>query len=142
MPNIITDHIPIDDSELEFSAIHASGPGGQNVNKLASAVQLRFDVLHSPSLPDDVRLRLIKLAGRRINNQGVLVIVARQYRTQEQNKQEALRRLENMLQKASRPPKPRHKTKPTLASKQRRLETKRRRSQTKIMRRKYSGDEG
>ena len=141
MPNLITDPFPIDDSELEFSAIHASGSGGQNVNKLASAVQLRFDVLHSPSLPDDVRLRLIKLAGRRINNQGVLVIVARQYRTQEQNKQEALRRLENMLQKASRPPKPRYKTKPTLASKQRRLETKRRHSQTKLMRRKYRGDE-
>ncbi len=142
MTTIINDHLILDESELQFDYIHASGPGGQNVNKLASAVQLRFDVLHSPSLPDDVRLRLLKLAGRRINNLGVLVIEARQHRSQEQNKQEALRRLVEMLRKASLPPKPRHKTKPTLASKLRRLETKRRRSQVKSLRHKHPGEEG
>jgi ribosome-associated protein len=137
MSTIVIDPITLDDSEIQFDFIHASGPGGQNVNKLASAVQLRFDVLHSPSLPDDVRLRLLKIAGRRINNQGVLVIESKAYRTQEQNKQEALRRLEEIVSQAIQPPKPRHKTKPTLASKLRRLETKRHRSQVKLLRHKY-----
>ncbi|MBN1536763.1 MAG: aminoacyl-tRNA hydrolase [Anaerolineales bacterium] len=138
----INDRISIDESELQFEFIHASGPGGQNINKLASAVQLRFDVLHSPSLPDEVRLRLIKLAGRRINNQGVLVIEARQRRSQEQNKQDAVQRLTDMLQAASQPPKPRYKTKPTQASRQHRLDSKRRRSQIKFLRQKYhSGEE-
>jgi len=141
MPGIIVYPFFIDENELEFTYIHASGPGGQNVNKLASAVQLRFDVLHSPSLPEDVRLRLQKLAGRRLNNQGVLIIEARQYRTQEQNKQEAIRRLTELLHKASQPPKPRHKTKPTMASRLRRLEIKHRRSRIKSLRQKFSGEE-
>lgn len=141
MTTIIIDSLTIDESELQFEFIHASGPGGQNVNKLASAVQLRFDVLHSPSLPDDVRLRLLKLAGRRINNLGVLVIEARQHRSQEQNKQEALRRLTEMLQAASQPPKPRRKTKPSLASRLRRLESKRRRSHVKSLRHKFHSEE-
>jgi ribosome-associated protein len=99
----INDNFYINESELQFEFIHASGPGGQNVNKLASAVQLRFDVLHSPSLPDDVRLRIIKNAGRRINNQGVLVIEARIHRSQEQNKREAIRRLVEIVQEAISP---------------------------------------
>lgn len=137
----INDNINLDESELQFEFIHASGPGGQNVNKLASAVQLRFDVLHSPSLPDDIRLRIIKKAGRRINNQGVLVIEARIYRSQEQNKREALRRLVEIVQGAIQPPKARYKTKPTLASRQRRLDAKRKRSQVKFQRRKYHNDD-
>lgn len=137
----INDNFYLDESELQFEFIHASGPGGQNVNKLSSAVQLRFDVLHSPSLPDDVRLRIIKNAGRRINNQGVLVIEARIHRSQEQNKREAIRRLIEIVQEAIKPPKPRHKTKPTLASRQHRLDTKRRRSQVKVLRRKYHNDD-
>ncbi len=137
MTNICIEHLIIDESELQLDFIHASGPGGQNVNKLATAVQLRFDVLHSPSLPDDVRLRLLKIAGRRINNLGVLVIESKAHRTQEQNKQEALRRLETLVREAIPPPKPRHKTKPTLASKQRRLESKRHRSRVKSLRHKY-----
>lgn len=141
MTTIIIDRITLDDSELQFDFIHASGPGGQNVNKLASAVQIRFDVLHSPSLPDDVRLRLLKIAGRRINHLGVLVIEAKAHRTQEQNKQEALRRLKGMIQEAIQPPKPRHKTKPTQASRLRRLETKRKHSQVKSLRQKYHHEE-
>ncbi|NMC14870.1 MAG: aminoacyl-tRNA hydrolase [Chloroflexi bacterium] len=142
MTSRITYPYHIDENELEFDFIHASGPGGQNVNKLASAVQLRFDVLHSPSLPEEIRLRLQKLAGRRINNQGILIIEARQYRTQEQNKQEAIRRLTELLHKASQQPKFRHKTKPTLASRLQRLETKRRRSRIKSLRQKSFNEEG
>jgi ribosome-associated protein len=128
-------HVNIPESELELRFVRSSGPGGQNVNKVATAVQLRFDIAHSPSLSDDVRQRLLRLAGRRVNAGGVLVIDARRYRTQERNRRDALDRLQALLLRAALKPKPRHKTRPsrasrerTLAAKQRRAETKRRRA--------------
>ncbi len=131
----ITRDIVIDESEIQQEFVHASGPGGQNVNKVATAVQLRFDVQNSPSLPDDVRERLVRLAGKQITKDGVLVIKARRFGTQTQNRQDAIARLVELIRKAAVKPKPRRKTKPTLASKRRRLETKRRRSETKRTRR-------
>lgn len=128
--------ILIDESEIQFDFIRASGPGGQNVNKVASAVQLRFQVLASPSLPEEVRLRLARLAGRRMNEAGELVIQASRYRTQDQNRQDAVTRLVSWIRRAAEPPKPRKKTRPTAASKQRRLEQKRRRGDIKQLRRK------
>ncbi|MCK4624457.1 MAG: aminoacyl-tRNA hydrolase [Phycisphaerae bacterium] len=130
----ITRDIAIDEGEIREEFIRASGPGGQNVNKVATAVQLRFDVGQSASLPDDVRERLIRLAGRRMTSDGVLIIEARRFRTQQRNRQDARDRLVELIRKAAKKPKPRRKTKPTLASKKRRLETKRRQSQTKRMR--------
>src|SRR5882757_10385175 len=109
----INDHIAIDDSEVSESFIRASGPGGQNVNKLASAVQLRFDVRHSPSLPDSVRARLERLAGRRLTRDGVLVITAQRHRTQGRNREDALARLIELIQRATVPPVPRRPTKPS-----------------------------
>ena len=130
----ITRTIAIDEGEIREEFIRASGPGGQNVNKVATAVQLRFDAAGSASLPDDVRERLIRLAGRRMTTEGVLIINARRYRTQQRNRQDARDRLVELIRKAAKKPRPRRKTKPTLASKKRRLETKRRQSQTKRMR--------
>ena len=130
----VSPQIQIPDDELEFSYVRSSGPGGQNVNKVATAVQLRFDVARSPCLPEDVRQRLIRLAGRRITDEGVLVIDARRFRTQERNRQDARERLVALVQKAAVRPKTRRKTRPTLASQKRRLETKRRRAETKRMR--------
>jgi len=132
----VTPSILIHESEIQFDFIRASGPGGQNVNKVASAVQLRFQVLASPSLPEDVRLRLARLAGRRMNEAGELVIEASRYRTQEQNRQDAVTRLVSWIRRAAEPPKPRKKTRPTAASKQRRLEQKRQRGEIKQLRRK------
>ncbi len=130
----ITPQISIDDSELHEEFVRSSGPGGQNVNKVATAVQLYFDVLHSPSLPEDVRQRLVRIAGRRINREGILVVDARRFRTQEQNRQDALNRLVELIRQAAHKPKARRRTKPTLASRERRLENKRRKSETKKMR--------
>jgi ribosome-associated protein len=131
----ITDRIGIDEAEIQESFVRSSGPGGQNVNKLATAVQLRFDVRHSPSLPNDVALRLMKLAGRRVTKDGVLVIIAQNHRTQERNRAEALARLVALVRQAAIPPKPRRATKPPRASKQKRLEGKRHRSDIKRQRR-------
>jgi ribosome-associated protein len=131
----ITDHIAIDESELSESFIRSSGPGGQNVNKLATAVQLRFDVRHSPSLPGDVRTRLERMAGRRLTNDGVLVITAQSHRTQERNRADALDRLVELIKAAAVRPVPRRPTKPTKASRRRRLESKKRRGGIKALRR-------
>ena len=131
----VTDTISIDEHELQERFIRASGPGGQNVNKLSTAVQLRFDARHSPSLREDVRARLERLAGRRMTNDGVLVITAQRYRTQERNREDALDRLIELIRQAATPPRPRRPTKPTRASKERRLQGKKRRSTVKEMRR-------
>jgi ribosome-associated protein len=131
----VTDHISIDDSEIEENFVRSSGPGGQNVNKLSTAVQLRFDVRRSPSLPNDVAVRLIRLAGRRMTKDGVLVLIAQNHRTQERNRAEAMERLIALIQEASIRPTVRRATKPTRASKERRIEGKKRRSGIKDMRR-------
>ena len=130
----VTSTISIDEREIEESFIRSSGPDGQNVNKLATAVQLRFDVRRSPALPDDVRQRLERLAGRRLTRDGVLIITAQQYRTQERNRQDALDRLLQMIREAAVRPVPRRPTKPTAGSRKRRLEGKRRRSAIKGLR--------
>ena len=130
----VTDSIILDEREIEESFVRASGPGGQNVNKVASAVQLRFDVASSPSLPDPVRARLKRLAGRRLTQDGVLVITAQRFRSQEQNRHDALERLKSLIRRAAATPTPRRPTKPTLASKRRRLESKSQRSKIKSLR--------
>jgi ribosome-associated protein len=131
----ITSTITIDENEIHEEFIRSSGPGGQNVNKVATAVQLRFDVGKSRSLPDDVRKRLVRLAGRRINQDGILIIDAHRFRTQERNRQDAIDRLVELIRKAAEKPRIRRKTKPPIASKIRRLEAKRRIGKTKCMRR-------
>jgi ribosome-associated protein len=130
----VTDVIAIDEREIEESFVRAAGPGGQNVNKLATAVQLRFDVRRSPSLPADVRTRLERLAGRRLTQDGVLIITAQRHRTQERNRQDALERLVELVQRAARPPTPRRPTKPTGAARLRRLEAKKQRGAVKRLR--------
>ena len=130
----ITGTIAIDDRDIEESFIRASGPGGQNVNKLATAVQLRFDVRHSPSLDDAVRARLERLAGSRLTKDGVLVITAQRHRTQERNREDALERLIDLVRRAAIAPKARRPTRPTAAGRARRLEQKRRRSGIKGLR--------
>ncbi len=136
----ITPQIAIEESELEERFIQASGPGGQNVNKVATAVQLRFDVARSRSLPEEVRRRLMALAGRRLTQEGVLVLLARQHRTQERNRAEVRERLAELIRQASIAPKPRKATRPTLASKQRRLQAKTVRSALKRDRAKPADD--
>jgi ribosome-associated protein len=137
----ITDSIAIDEGEIAESFVRAAGPGGQNVNKLATAVQLRFDVRRSRSLPPEVRQRLERLAGRRLTTEGVLVITAQRHRTQERNREDARARLVELIRRAAVPPVPRRPTKPTGASRERRLETKQRRSKIKRLRGARPGEE-
>ena len=130
----VTDTILIDDAELEEAFVRASGPGGQNVNKVSSAVQLRFDVRHSPALPNDVAVRLMRLAGKRLTKEGVIVIIAQQHRDQTRNRADARERLFELIRQAAVRPVPRRATKPTKASKQRRIESKKHRSGLKALR--------
>jgi len=131
----ITPTLALDEQELQIAFVQSSGPGGQNVNKVATAVQLRFDVAHSPSLPPEIRERLIELAGNSMTKDGWLVIDARRYRTQEHNRQDALDRLVKWVRAAAVEPKRRRPTKPSRASRQRRLESKHKRGQVKRLRR-------
>ena len=136
----VTSTISLGDSELEERFVRSPGPGGQNVNKVATAVQLRFDVERSPSLPTQVTQRLVRLGGRRVSNEGILTIEAHRFRTRERNREDALERLIALIRKAAHQPKPRKKTKPTRASKERRLDSKRQRARTKHLRGSPSRD--
>ena len=133
--------IDLDENELDFEFVRASGPGGQNVNKVATAVQLRFDVAHSPSLPEDVRARLMKLAGQRITDDGVLIIDSRSTRSQARNREAAVEQLVDLIRQAAIRPKNRYKTRPTAASQRERLERKAQRSRIKELRRPVRRDD-
>lgn len=138
----IPPNIELDEAELEFAFIRASGPGGQNVNKVATAVQMRFDARRSPSLPNDVSTRLQKLAGSRLTLDGVIVITANRHRTQERNRADALERLTALIAKAAEPPPPpRKKTRPSKAAKARRVDAKTRRGGVKAMRGRPGGED-
>jgi ribosome-associated protein len=137
----VTDTIAIDDSELEERFVRASGPGGQNVNKVASAVELRFDTSRSAALDDEVRERLKRIAGSRMTAEGVILIDARRFRTQAKNREDARERLAALIRSALVRPKRRRKTRPTTASRERRIESKRRRAQTKRGRGRLAGDD-
>ena len=136
----VTSTIQLNEHEIDFDFVRASGPGGQNVNKVATAAQLRFDVAGSPSLPEEVRERLKKIAGNRIHADGILVIEARRYRSQARNREDATRRLVELIREAAQKPKPRRKTKPSTSSIKRRLEEKQRRGKIKQLRHR-PGDE-
>jgi len=136
----VTNTIALNEDEIDEDFVRASGPGGQNVNKVATAVQLRFDALHSPSLPAEVRDRLLRLGGKRITEDGVVIIDARRFRTQERNRQDALDRLIALIRRAAVRPRSRRKTKPTRTSIEQRIDTKKRRGQTKQMRRHINED--
>jgi ribosome-associated protein len=137
----VTPTIAIDPAELREAFVRASGPGGQNVNKVSTAVQLRFDVRASPSLPGDVRVRLERLAGRRLTADGVIVITAARFRTQARNREDARERLFDLIRQAAEPPVPRRATRPSRAVKQRRAESKQRRSRLKSLRRARAEEE-
>jgi ribosome-associated protein len=137
----VTPRIALDDSEIVEHFIRAGGPGGQNVNKVATAVQLRFDVDASPALDTETRQRLKSLAGRRLNRAGVLVITAERFRTRERNREDALARLVELIGRAAERPKPRRPTRPSAASRARHQESKARRAQLKRLRRSYSSVE-
>ena len=137
---VVTPSLSIDEREIEERFVRSSGPGGQNVNKVATAVQLRFDVASS-SLPDEIRQRLIALAGSRVTDEGVLVIEAREHRTQAQNRDAARERLVTLLQRAAQRPKKRRPTKPGKAAKEQRLAAKKRRGEIKARRQKMAGDD-
>jgi ribosome-associated protein len=136
----VTPNIVIPDGDISLSFVRGSGPGGQNVNKVASAVQMRFDLAGTVVLSDPVKSRLRALAGRRLTDDGAILIIARNHRTQEQNRREAGERLAELIKVALVPPKPRKKTKPTRASKERRLETKTRTQRRKGLRGKVKWD--
>jgi ribosome-associated protein len=136
----VTPEIQLDDSELDFDFIRASGPGGQKVNKSSTAVQLRFDVSGSRSLPEEVRRRLLILGGRRVSEEGILVIEAKRFRSQERNRQDALERLLALIRKAADKPRRRKPTRPSTAARERRLREKKRRSRIKKQRRDYPED--
>jgi len=138
---LITAHITLDEREIQQDFIRASGPGGQNVNKVSSAVQLRFDVARSPSLPEYVRTQLTALAGRRMTRDGILIIEAERFRSQKRNRDDALQRLVALIREACEIPTPRRATRPTLASRKRRLDAKQRRGDTKRLRRISPGHE-
>jgi ribosome-associated protein len=137
----ITKNISIEESEIEEKFIRSSGPGGQNVNRVATAVQLRFDVARSPSLSEDVKKRLMRLSGRRLTQNGILVIDARRHRTQEQNRKDAMERLISLVLRASERSRIRKPTRPTRASKMRHINSKKRRSRTKRLRQAVTGEE-
>ena len=137
----INDDLTLDEREISETFIRASGPGGQNVNKVASAAQLRFDARCSPSLPEPVRARLLRLAGGRATQDGVIVITAQRFRSQERNREDALARLVALIRRAAEPPKPRRKTRPSAAQREERLASKGRRSAVKRQRRSAPGDE-
>jgi ribosome-associated protein len=130
----VNPQIELDEREIQEDFVRATGPGGQNVNKVSTAVQLRFDVARSPSLPEPVRARLIALAGRRVTQDGVLIIEAERFRSQRRNRDDALERLIELIREACEVDKPRRPTRPTLASKKRRLDSKQRRGETKKLR--------
>ena len=131
----ITENISLHESEIQLEFIRASGPGGQNINKVSSAVQLRFDAVRSPALNDAVRTRLKQLSGHRMTADGILIIKARRYRTQDRNREDAVERLIALIRKAAQIPKQRRRTKPSAAAKQKRLTAKRRRGEIKRRRR-------
>lgn len=130
----ITPSLAIREEEIVLDFVRADGPGGQNINKVATAVQLRFDVRNSPSLPEEVKGRLLRLAGRRVTRDGVLIIEAKRFRTQEQNRDDALQRLAGLIRRAAALPRPRRPTRPGAAARARRLEAKKRRSAIKRLR--------
>ncbi len=138
----ITQSISIPEEELHFEFIRSTGPGGQNVNKVSTTVRLRFDAVHSPALPAMVRERLMQLAGQRMTENGVLVIEARRFRTQEMNRRDALERLAELIRRATEVPKERQETRPSRASQRRRLDSKRRQSTLKRSRRERHYEEG
>ncbi len=137
----VTDAISLAERELEFRYVTSAGPGGQNVNRVATAAHLHFDAANSPSLPDDVKRRLRSVAGRRLTPSGTLVIKAQRYRSQERNRDDAVERLANLLRRAAEPPSPRRPTRPSEAAESRRLEEKRRRSGAKKARSLAPDDE-